>query len=379
MFTQSEIIKRVEKPTKTDYIGLKYSFLPSSNSNFGYIEADIDTPISENEKKFFRKKLKDHRLVLTVGGLIKKLSGNKVSSTVKFGENDCIIDLTKCENGYFIKPYETVIIFSNEWIRLDTKTYLNVFSKVSNYSKGLSITATFLDSQWQGLIQMLVTNNSDKHHSIKVGDEIASAFFIKLEGAETEKGDEHASDASHYKNDWQTIMQEKRDPFSPEKKEKAVPSVKNNIINFLKKYKSYIIGFFTSGAALSIFAIGFKFYSNIKDLDEFKKMSKDNNTILLQIQNDIKSINYNTVKSGPATILLRKGEFTAIERIKLRDSIVNAKVFIQNISPALGSTESIAYKILPIGSESFLEVRISTKKPAKTDKNFELDWFIVPK
>lgn len=364
MLTESTIKKLVTAPTSDNYIGLHYSILPnSSNGRFEFNACIIEEPMSVPELRFFAKQLKDHRLVLTVGLLVKSLSGNLIDRKKRFGENELIADLRTLKDGYFIRPGESVLILTNEWIKLDQKNSIQIISKVSNYAKGLSVTASFVDSQWKGLVQLMITNLSSEPHPIKMGDEIASAFFYELNGELTALGDDHAKDADHSGRDWFSIIQDCDDPFSIKKPEKKPPSFWQNMLSFIK-FNRTIFLWVISGSLLGF--IGKTVFSAYQHYS--------------QMNTEIKILKSKTIETGQASILIKKGQTTPEKEleIELNRNFSGAKSFIQNISPVLESSTHVSSYIQTAGDVSKLKIIIVLSEPTRVDKTIKIEWFVIP-
>jgi len=128
-------------------------------------------------------KIKDsHKIKLHVGYLLRTLSDKKwLDPKCLYNKRDGIVDLCKLErHQYKIMPGETVLIFTNEVIEFKENYFGLVLSKVSHEEKGLLVSSTYVDPNWKGVLQLVVTNRSETSQLLQEGCEIANLIVHKM-------------------------------------------------------------------------------------------------------------------------------------------------------------------------------------------------------
>ena len=99
-----------------------------------------------------------------------------------------------------------------EWFCLTSELSAVVLSRVSQYNNGLVVTASYLDSDWQGLVKVIITNVSGRTVRLRFGHDIARLFlFRSINGSADKSG--VREQGSHYGTAWATLLKDEGDPF----------------------------------------------------------------------------------------------------------------------------------------------------------------------
>jgi len=198
---------------------------------------------SENEENLLESRLVDNlysdRLKLTMGNSVKVLNNKRIKSKYRFKSSKDWYDLRKSHNKYVIKPGESIIILTNERIKLNGKYACIIIPRISLSDVGVVVTTAYVDPHYQGLMRLQLSNLSDKTYELSSLEAIAQCFFFELTDFVPEKYKEQFAEKSvFYGQTWKAIMNSDRNPF-PIKKQ----SIKVDKISILKEKINLFGGF----------------------------------------------------------------------------------------------------------------------------------------
>jgi len=161
------------------------------------------------EKDYDIAEIENHKIQLHVGFLIKTLSSGKyIAPETLYDNRDGIVDMQKLpDNSYSIDPGETVIMYTNETVTLDSNYFGLLLPKVSYEGKGLFISTSYVDPNWTGVLQLLVSNRSPEAHPIKKDTAIANLVILKTSEAIREEPS-GTGQSDHYKLTWKKISED---------------------------------------------------------------------------------------------------------------------------------------------------------------------------
>lgn len=371
MLTKAEIEKKILSPTATSFIHLRYGFTINDKVPT-FLNPTIDS-ISDEEKLLLQENLNDNRLVLTVGKLGKVVTRKSAPRRMKYGSFDKIFDLDSDKKIYFLKPNESITILTNEWVHLDNETGILIFSKVSKYVDGLIVTASFVDPQWKGMIQLAVTNHSSEYRSIQIGDPIASAFFFKLTGAPTNLGEGSAENAKHYKTFWKKLIDKKEDPFETTKTEDNPPP-----LNLLGKYftleniKKYTLRLLSASAFLWI--VNF-FYDMHSELTAYKK-DKSKIEVIDSLKTNVDLLFSKKIESGDASIIIEQGKLTGETEVFIPRKFGTTKILIENLSLDIDK-RNFSARLNDANNGTTIKFWVILEKASTKPREIKFDYFVI--
>lgn len=197
----------IEKALREGKIELKVSFIKTKD---GIVENELDFLKSP----FIKKNLYSDRIKLTMGPAVKVLNGRKVSRKNRFNKFKECFDLRTNNNSYILQPKESIIVLTNENIKLDGKHACIVIPRISLSDVGIIATTAYVDPYYYGIMRINVTNNSNKSFELHFLEEIAQCFFFELPSQAASMYKETFSQKSvFYGNAWEYILNDKRNPF----------------------------------------------------------------------------------------------------------------------------------------------------------------------
>ena len=185
-------------------IKVEYYFLYSSDKGASFIEKPLDANNSDWAVKsalFLEHNIIRNRLGITAGALIKSINGIQVPKQYRWNGQPFVHDLRK--GPYKLQPEQTVVILTNEKISTDAIHAAFIFSRVSHFSRGLSIHPTYIQSSWEGILKIQATNISKNPITIELGQPIGGAFFFNCS---SNSSNENANEAHHHGLGWNRLL-----------------------------------------------------------------------------------------------------------------------------------------------------------------------------
>ena len=196
----------------------------TSDDNFGMWEI-IPKDYSISDLK------ESHKICPHIGFLVKTLSQKRwVNPKHIFEERDGIINLLSIKNRtYFLKPGESVLLYTNEYIEFGDKYFGLILPKTRLVTDGITITTAYIDPKWKGLIQLIATNNSGVKQRLKSGGEIAN--LVLIEGNRALGDLNHLTEGRHYGMTWNMVFNQAGISWRDRKR--------NPIIEFIHFIRTY--------------------------------------------------------------------------------------------------------------------------------------------
>lgn len=201
-----------------------------------------------------------HKIRLHVGFLLRTLSDKRwVNPKVLYNKRDGIIDLRQVEGRkYLLYPGEAVLLYTNEVITLGPGYFGLLLSRVSLEETGLMASQSYIDPSWEGVLQIVVTNNSETPRLLQEHCEIANLVLFKMEqdadGAAQKKND-------HYGVTWEKIRDNPDFPKWKDRKRTGWVKFKH----FIRTYRKWFLG---GAGGISILGLLYEVIAIIKDLSE---------------------------------------------------------------------------------------------------------------
>lgn len=310
--------KSIEKAISRGEIGITVSFIAN----------DDEIKILNSETNILESELKNNlysdRLKLTMGPIVRVLNKH-VKSKCRFKSSKEHYDLRNSNNTYCIKPGESIIILTNERIKLDGKHACLIVPRISLSDVGLVVTTAYIDPYYDGILRLHLTNFSKEVHQIKTLECIAQCFFFELTTESSQKfKDNFAIKSAFYGQTWHGIIKSDMQPFPTKKNsvsEDKFANVKyqiNLLWSIVKKYSILSVLFLN----IISFICG---YSVFKD-----KFDKYNNSV-----NQIEEM----LTPASSEIIISKGEIYG-----------KKEIFVQfeksEIISVICNNDELNYKIL---------------------------------
>lgn len=160
---------------------------------------------SVKSKPFDISKLRSgHKIRLHVGYLVRTLSDTRwINPKTLFNNRDGIVDLRKLEDHkYELQPKESIILFTNESIKMGAGYFGVILSRVSLEETGLVVSQSYIDPNWDGVLQLIITNNSETPKLLQAHCEIANLVILTMDKPTKQTG-HHRND--HYGVTWELI------------------------------------------------------------------------------------------------------------------------------------------------------------------------------
>lgn len=238
----------------------------------------------EAEQNLLSSSSKDNlysdRLKLTMGPIVKVLNKKAINPKYRFKATFDCHDLRKSNNKYVINPGESIIVLTNEKIKLNGKYACLIVPRISMSDVGIVVTTAYVDPFYNGLLRLHLSNLSDKAYELVSLEAVAQCFFFELTDQVSEIFKEQFSTKSvFFGQTWHGIINTDRKPFPTKKEAASVDKFANfkyqfNIIWSIIKKHSLIfmlfINIFVLLCGFSIFKQKFeKYTSAVEQVEEY--------------------------------------------------------------------------------------------------------------
>lgn len=327
--------------------------------SFGYNE-DRNPVRYQTEKNLLSSSLKGNlysdRLKLTMGPIIKVLNKKPISSKYRFKSSLNYHDLRKSNNKYIINPGESIILLTNEKIKLNGKYACLIIPRISMSDVGIVVTTAYADPYCNGIMRLHLTNMSEKPYELNFLEAIAQCFFFELSDPVSETFKEQFPMKSvFFGHTWNEILNSDRNAFPTKKESTQIDRLANlkyqlNIgWSFVKKH-SLIFLFLTNLIAL---LCGFVVFQ--QDFANYTMAVEQIESILNPIASEI------VIDSGKLY-----GEKEIIVKYAKSDII-----------SVLCNSDEINYKILSGDVENETRIVFSVYLPSEVVDDYEIDFTYV--
>lgn len=225
--------QRIVSILKNREIDITVSFYKKADQLLLY---ETETPLLESASA---SNLYSDRLKLTMGPIAKIINKKRVNRKFVFKNTVDCIDLRKCNNRYIIAPGESIIILTNESIKLNGKYACLIIPRISLSDVGIVVTSAYIDPYYQGVMRLQLSNLSNKPYELNSLEAVAQCFFFELnEEVSIEYKDSFSTKSVFYGQTWAEIINSDRPPF-PTKKN----STENNHFSHLRYQGDLIFQF----------------------------------------------------------------------------------------------------------------------------------------
>lgn len=319
-----------------------------------YYEGNTLTFCNEGKdilSEFLKGNLYSDRLKLTIGPVIKVLRKRSFNPKYRFKNLGECIDLRKTPNtSYVIKPRESIIVLTNEYIELNGDYAALIFPRVSLSDVGIVVTPAYIDPYYNGILRLHVANNSEYPFSLKILEPIAQCFFFKLSESISDTFKDNFSQKSVFVGqNWSSIINEERLPFPTKKR----PKTSNQIIDTFKYQVANIGAFIRKHSLLAIL------------IPNVIVLMTGYNSFL-----EYKSLTEQLIKNfepASAEIIVAPGEIYGKKEIVM-------KTGKNEILTVLCNNNSVTSRIFSSDKENESRIVFSYKREKSTDEQYEVDF-----
>ncbi len=339
--------KTIKKILENKEIEIKVAFERKYDD---YVQHKSEKDILSSHSK---NNLYSDRLKLTIGPLIKVLNKKSIKKKYRYKNfHDCY-DLRKSNNKYELEPGESIVVLTNERIKLNGKYACLISPRISMSDVGIVVTTAYVDPYYNGIMRLHITNLSDKRYELTFLETIAQCFFFELSDSVSEKfKDEFPFKSVFYGNTWTGILNSDRNPF-PTKKESSTDDRFSNL-----KYQLSVIWAFIKKHSL-IFLLLTNFITIICGVTTFKHNFTKYTTSVEQIKSFLEPVS--------TEIVINSGETYGEKEI-----VVNYPK--AEIISVLCNNDNINYKIISGDTEDVSKIIFSANLNTKQASDYELNF-----
>lgn len=169
-----------------------------------------------------------HKIRLHVGFLMRTLSHKRwINPKWFYNNHDGIIDLRSIPNKtYILHPGESVIMYTNEAVKMGSGYFGILLSKVKHEENGLCVSQSYVDPNWKGVLQLIVTNNSEYPQELREHCEIANLILMNINN---QTGTPMQPRNGHFAVEWPQIFENPIYPKWKDRKRSFLRKVWHNI------------------------------------------------------------------------------------------------------------------------------------------------------
>lgn len=329
---------------------------------------DKETNFNDTDKS----NLYSDRLKLTLGIIIKSHKKRPINLKTRFkGFSNCI-DLRKNGNKYLLEPNESITILTNEKISLSGSYSAIVMPKVSLFEVGIVLTPAYIDPYYNGILRLLITNNSDSSFELKISEVIAQCYFFKFPESVSETFKDTFSHKSvFYGQNWNSIITEDRSPF-PTKKNSSSDSLFGNFLSQFKNIYYWLKEHALIASIIGLVSLGYAGYKQIKsDIEDNKTDIKTQTTNITKISSTIENLKKD-FQLEKSEIIIKTGQKTGQKEITIeipKKEIISVLCPNDLIKCEIRSGQS--------ANESIITFSYETKNVVKEDTKVEFEYSIL--
>ena len=325
--------RKIEELIKKNEISISVSF-EKIDEKIRYYQKEKDILSSTLKNNLYSDRLK-----LTMGPIIRVLNNKYIKSQYKFKLREDCYDLRQSNDKYIINPGESIIVLTNERIRLNGKYACLIVPRISLSDVGIIVTTAYIDAFYDGIMRLHLSNLSDKPYELSFLEAIAQCFFFELPSSVSEEfKDKFSSKSVFFGQTWKGILESDRNPFPTKKSSYFINKFKTIKENF-----SLIWSFVKKNSLIFLFITNFVvIVSGYVDI-------KDNLNEYITITKQVKNI----FQPSSIEIIIEPGKIYGEKEIIVECSK-------EDIISILCNSEEISYKIISGSKENETKILFST-------------------
>lgn len=352
-------------------LDVSYAFLPGDGDQFRHLTRPAHVREDPEAQRFFQRNLTRSRLALTLGPLVKPLLRlGHVPKAQRYADHSQVVDLRRSGRGWVLPPGQSAIVFTNEYVRLSHDLVGIILGRVSSYHTGLVTATSFVDSTWDGLIELHLINTARRSVRLHIGMEIGRLFILEAEGG-SRNGSSVSRQGLHFGYTWPRILADEIDPFprGSTPKARSIVARLDSANDFLRRYAGYGL------ASLAVLATtaGVPLYGQIQEAVSAAAQARENDV-------QISALLARAPVTGTERVTVEPGETGAETRVGLPagtpDPTTNSYTAAL-VRPA-GSNATAHAEVRSAGGQLVLELVVELPEPSEMARELEVGWIYVP-
>lgn len=350
---------------------LEYSFLPNAEGGYAFQDPPVMATQNGAATSFFELKQLRSRLALTLGPLVKPIGSTlRISRNVRFEGHRNVVDLRKCKE-YALKPQHSAVICTNEHVTLPRDLIGFILGRVSSYNNGLVTVTSFLDSGWNGIVKLLLTNTSRDPVRLCLGLEVGRLFLDRTDSASPDIS-RVGIQSLHHGMTWNRILADGIDPFpqaiSPPGGRAAAYA--RDLNTFLQKY-----------AGVTLLAAGVALTTGAVRLYDDMHLALSQGSQIPKMERDITSTISSSTVGGSLTIPMPP----TLDPVTTKIAVPQGRLYRGSDSTAILSTDSpnVIFSATPIQTTDGRVIINGTARRtalpnANSEKDVAVKWIYIP-
>lgn len=327
--------------------------------------------------QFLERQIEGSRISLTLGPLLHLIDAeDSVPDSIKYHGHENIIDLTKKETGYqyLLKPLKSVVILTNEYVKLSSSYMGFIISRVNNNSLGLNVKSSYVSSNWEGILKITIRNESSSSFPLTHGMDIAALFICEVKNPNAPDNVSDVIQASHHGLTWQSVFNRNENPFTSSSIK--ADNISNGLIrNILKKKVDWGVDI----ALLTIIGgIIYGFVGMKNKLDTLLSERNQLQNLKVEVDEIQSSFVSKSHKSGISTITVRKGTKEGVLEEKIKGAISSSHYIMTQPVNSKNQVSSTNGSVAGSSERQKLKIKVILNKPSKNNLTVDVRWIIFP-
>ena len=385
-------LDRIEQLMKSREIEISHAYAPDESGNLIYqgdLAVDVENPDAASTRAL-RDNFFGDRLSLTLGPIAKSHNSEYARTRPLFNDRAGYIDVRANNDELIIEPGEILSVATNERIKLGPTIAAYVLPRLRNVDSGLLYAPSYIDPYWDGILQALIVNLTDKRQKLSLGEKIAICRFYEVDG--TVPGsvrDAFPRKSHHFGQSWPKVLDEGAEPF-PVRPVVTLPS-ENTASAALRRVRAFWTRngarFLTAGSLVTLGGVVISVAIAVNDVADLSsdvtridaELTSLAGTRLPAAELRLDEITTAAATSGSGVVSVAAGEVTAFSTF----TVARPRGATTTVWAATDGTVQGVSKIearldpAPNGVESVLIIEVSLAEPGPA-RNIPVKWLLVP-
>lgn len=208
--------EEVEKLIIEKQIEIGYSFVRQDGQiRYQKPELVVDPKSNDNLATItFRSNFFADRLIVCLGPLALTHDLRYLRNRKTFKNRRGCFDIRERNNKLILEPREVLSVSTIERIKLGNNVGAIIIPRLRNVDSGILYVPSYIDPHWDGILQAVLVNLTDKRQELELGEGLAVCKFYKTIGdIPTEVRDYFPQKSHHYGHNWSKVLDDNAEPF----------------------------------------------------------------------------------------------------------------------------------------------------------------------
>jgi deoxycytidine triphosphate deaminase len=384
MISQCEI----EKLIANGEVSISYAFSKFGGSPPVFLNGEQFVSVQDANNpatKMFQQNFFADRLLLTLGPIV---MSHEIRRPIKgrslYKERPSYFDLRQSENSIIVEPHETLSISTNERIILGGRTGAYILPRLRNVDSGILYTPSYIDPFWDGILQGVLVNATDRRQRLSLCEGIAICRFYPVIGEiSADVQQRFPAKSHHFGQTWAKILLEESDPFPRRKLPLPVTSTEARLDAIKDFFTSRWKELVALGYAGGIFGLAYWLGTLNTDIKRLLAIEPSFNQIkqieLPALGQDFDTLSKRTAVSGTVVVAIPEGKKRTLYSFQVsRPANATVTVWAEPLE-RLAAPMSVSARVDPSPSDSSkVTITLDVAVPQEsTESRVVIKWMLV--